>query len=219
MRLLQVFLVVLPWPLRRWVFTTVYGARIDRSAYVGFSVILSENIELGEGARVGHFNLIKGLSLFRLEEFASIGHLNWISGYPYSKSQRFSSSNRVPSLEMGRHSTLTQCHRLDCSGAIVIGEFSVVAGYGTQVLTHAIDFERSQQEVQPVRLGAYTFVGTRSVLLPGSVLPQYSILAAGAVLVDAYQSEYYIYGGVPAKPIKKLNKDLAYFSRLSGHVH
>lgn len=219
MKLLQIALVVLPWPLRRWILTVVFRARIDRSARVGFSVILSERIELGTGARIGHFNLIKGLSLFRLEDSATIGHLNWISGYPRHRSQRFSSSDRMPSLEMGRHSALTQCHRLDCSDAIVIGDFSIVAGYGTQVLTHSINIEKSQQEVQPVRIGAYTFVGTRSVLLPGSVLPNYSVLAAGGVLANAYQDEYYIYGGVPAKPIKKLNKDLAYFSRLNGYVN
>jgi len=31
--------------------------------------------------------------------------------------------------------------------------------------------------------------------------------------------EYYIYGGVPARSIKKINSEWLYFQRLSGVVH
>lgn len=218
MKFVQFAIVLLPWGIRRWVLRSFFGAQIKGSARVGFSIINSAQIELGDGATIGHFNMIKGLSLLRLGNSASIGHRNWISGYPLGGVRRFANTERMPSLDMGDHSALTQSHRLDCSDAIIIGEFSIVAGYGTQVLTHAINVEESRQEVREVRIGAYTFVGTRAVILPGSELPAYSILAAGAVLANQYQEEYCLYGGVPAKPIKPLSKDLQYFGRRDGHV-
>lgn len=217
-RMLQVCLVVFPWSLRRLILNIFFKARIDRSARVGFSVIITEHLELGKGVRIGHFNLIKGLSLLRLDESASIGHLNWISGYPSCKSERFTCVDRIPSLLMGRHSALTQFHRFDCSDTINIGEFSIVAGYGTQVLTHSVNLETAHQEIRPVRIDAYTFVGSRSVILPGSVLPRCSVLGAGSVLLRAYHEEYYLYGGVPAKPIKSLGRDWAYFNRHCGYI-
>lgn len=216
--LLHAFLMFVPWSLRRFILRILFGAKIGKGTYVGFSMLHSERIEIGEGVKVGHFNLIKGLSLLKLDDHASIGNFNWISGSPIKGSKRFISSNRLPALILGRHAALTQCHRLDCSDSILFGDFSILAGYGSQLLTHSINIASSRQMVDKVCVGAYTFVGTRSVLLPGSVLPNYCVLAAGSVLVDSCRDEYTLYGGVPAKAIKQLDNKMAYFTRACGYV-
>lgn len=216
--LIHVFLLLFPWPLRRIIMRTFFKAKIGDGTYVGFSLLHAERIEIGEGTRIGHFNLIKGLSLLKLDSYVSIGNFNWISGSPVRVSNHFISIDRVPALVMGRHAALTQFHRLDCSDSIHFGEFSILAGYGSQLLTHSINIAYSKQLVSSVSVGAYTFIGTRSVLLPGSVLPNYCVLAAGSVLVTSHDDEYTLYGGVPAKVLKSLDKELAYFSRTSGYV-
>ena len=218
MKIVQTLTVFVPWVVRRWILRTFFRAKIHPSARVGLSVLLCDQIDLGEGTRIGHLNVIKGLTLLRLDDFASIGHRNWISGYPIDGGRRFSNAERAPSLFLGEHAAITQSHRLDCSDKISIGRFSILAGYGSQVLTHAINVKSSQQEVGAVEFGAYTFIGTRVVVLPGCKLPAYSILAAGAVLADAYEQEFHLFGGVPAKPLRRLSDKLEYFNRTIGRV-
>lgn len=75
------------------------------------------------------------------------------------------------------------------------------------------------QESSPISIGDYCFVGTRCTFLPGSKLPNFSLLAAGAVISNQFNEEFGLYGGVPAKFIKKLSQEDAYFSRERGMVH
>lgn len=216
--ILQIFTVILPWRIRRIILILFYNANIDKSARIGYSIIHVEAIDIGEHVKIGHFNLIKGLTHLRLSEYVSIGNFNWISALSLKNAKRFQKTSRFPSLAMGKHSAITQHHRLDCSGKISIGEYSIVAGYGTQILTHSIDLEKSVQSVLEIDIGAYTFIGTRSILLPGSNLPRYSVLGAGSVLVKAYTEEYFLYSGVPAKPIRPISKNYNYFHRINGYV-
>ena len=99
-----------------------------------------------------------------------------------------------------------------------IGAFSTIAGYQTQFLTHSIDIEAGRQRSRPIVIGEYCFVGTQSVLLGGSVIPSFSVLGAKSLLADSFVEPYWLYGGVPAKPIKPLNHKAAYFCRAIGHV-
>ncbi|MEM9403002.1 MAG: acyltransferase [Pseudomonadota bacterium] len=216
--ILQLIGLLFPWSLRRRLLNLSSANVIHREARIGLSLVRCDRLELGRGVRIGHFNVIKGLSQLTMGESASIGHWNWISGYPLSGTARFHGVDRDPSLHVGDHSAITQHHRFDVSDRLEIGSFSIVAGYATQILTHAINVEASRQDVAPVTIGSYSFIGTRCVILPGSGFPSRSVLAAGAVLASTFSDEYVLYGGVPAKTIKTLPEDAAFFSRSSGHV-
>ena len=119
---------------------------------------------------------------------------------------------------MEEHSAITNRHIIDCTNAVHIGKFSTVAGFRSQILTHSIDLEACRQSSAPVTIGDYCFVGTDCVLLGGSSLPNYSILGAKSLLNTSQQQEYYLYAGVPAKPVKELDRDFGYFSRTTGFV-
>jgi acetyltransferase-like isoleucine patch superfamily enzyme len=93
-----------------------------------------------------------------------------------------------------------------------------VAGARSQILTHAIDFKRNRQVSAPVRIGRYCFVGTACVVLKGARLPECSVLAAGSTLARAYDETFTLYSGVPALPVKALDRDAEYFRRTRGHV-
>ena len=56
--------------------------------------------------------------------------------------------------------------------------------------------------------------GTGCILLPGSALPDYSVLGAGAVLTKAHERTGCLYAGSPAKEIKSLDvESIPYFKR------
>ncbi|BDZ39246.1 acyltransferase [Microbacterium suwonense] len=102
-------------------------------------------------------------------------------------------------LVLGEHSYVTSRHGIDCSGSLLVGAYSALAGFGSQVLTHSIDLSRNAQSAYPVVIGERSFVGARCLLLGGGELPARSVLAAGSVLTAAERSEQGLWAGVPAR--------------------
>jgi acetyltransferase-like isoleucine patch superfamily enzyme len=101
---------------------------------------------------------------------------------------------------------------------VTIGSFTTFAGFQSQILTHSIDLENNRQSSAPVRIGDYCFVGTNSVFLGGSALPDYCVLGAKSLVNKSFSDTHTLYGGVPAQAIKKLSPELKYFTRSEGFV-
>lgn len=214
----SVLTMVLPWAMRRWFFRVFCGYSFGEGARIGRSLIGCTSLKMGPSARIGHFNVVKGIRA-DLGECATLGDFNWISGLGARDRKHFTDeSAREPELVMGRHAALTSRHYIDCSNRVDIGEFATVAGARSQILTHAIDFKRNRQVSAPVRIGRYCFVGTSCVVLKGAELPDCSVLAAGSTLARAYGDTFTLYSGVPALPVKPLDRDSEYFSRVRGYV-
>jgi acetyltransferase-like isoleucine patch superfamily enzyme len=183
------------------------------------SWIYPKKLVLKEGARIGHLTVCKDIDLLEMGESAFIGNLNWITGYPSDMSGHFEhQTDRRPELILSRHSAITNRHIIDCTARIHIGVFATVAGFANQLLTHSINLETNRQEAYPISIGDYCFVGTNCVLLGGSSLPDYSVLAAKSLLNRDHAESYFLYGGVPAKAIKTLPSSIQYFQRTSGRV-
>jgi len=210
--LLQSAMFALPWPLRRAALKGLFGYDIAKTARIGLSVVAADYVVLEEGARIGHFTVIRRIARLKL------GNLNWISGSGAKTIFFKHESDRVPAVELADHAAVTQRHRIDCTNTVRIGAFSIVAGSGTQILTHGVDLKRNRQSSAPVEIGPYCFVGARSVFVKGSVLPGYCVLGAGSVLRGKQSEEYCLYSGVPAAKVKSLDKDYAYFHRTQGVV-
>jgi acetyltransferase-like isoleucine patch superfamily enzyme len=155
-----------------------------------------------------------------LGESAKIGNLNWITGFTdTSGSKHFAEElGRKSILSLGAHSAITHRHLIDCTNAVTIGKFSTFGGWRSQILTHGIDVRSSRQSSAPVAIGEFCFISTSCVMLKGSRLPDYSLLAAGAVMTAAATEKYGIYGGVPAKKISELDPSDLYFHRTDGYV-
>ena len=211
--------VVLPWPVRRAVLRGMCGYRIAQGAKIGLSLVAIEELVMGAGSLIGHLNVIKGVTRVQLDEFAKIGSLNWVSGIGERNNKHFSDEpGRRSQLVMGRYASITGRHSLDCSNSVEIGEFTTIAGAGTQILTHAIDVVEGRQRSAPVRVGPYCFVGTACVLLKGSALPDHAVLGALSMLRKAETEPYKIYSGVPAVAVAPLPETAAYFTRTTGYV-
>ena len=168
---------------------------------------------------IDHLTLCKNIALLHLHEHASIGRGNWITGFPQKPSHHFTTeTDRRPELIIGAHSAITHRHLIDCTNSVTIGKFTTFAGFRSQILTHTIDLAQNRQASAPVFIGDYCFVGTNCVLLAGSALPDFSVLGAKSLLNKSFTETYNLYGGVPARAVRELPPDFAYFHRSEGFV-
>ena len=210
---------VMPFRLKR-LLLRAGGHNIDRSAYIGISIVLVDRLVMGPGSRIDHFVFCKGLSELVMGPEARIGRFNWITAVPPSDERFYlHQRDRRSALLLGEHSAVTARHLIDCTNLVTIGKFSTLAGYHSQVLTHSVDLTEGRQDSAPITVGDYCFVGTDCVLLGGASLPSYSVLGAKSLLNKAWTEECQLYGGVPARPVKAIPRTWKYFERQVGVVY
>ncbi len=214
---LQLVLLPFPWFIRRICLRGIMKYEIHPSARIGLSIILSKSLTMEAGSRIGHLTIAKGLAEIHLRPYARVGNLNWITGFPLGGGRFFLKfPRRYPALLIEEHGCIVHRNIIDCTDTVRIGAFSLIAGNRNQILTHSIDVRTSNQACAPVAIGRYCFVGTGSILLKGSCLADYCILAAGSVLHKAHDTPLRLLSGVPAVPVKELDANLGFFKRRIG---
>ena len=211
--------ILLPWSMRRTFLEKQFGYTLHPTSRIGLAWVFPERLIMEANTSIGDLTICKNIALLHMREHSLIGRGNWITGFPLGPSPHFASeTDRRPELIIGEHSAITHRHLIDCTNSITIGRFTTFAGFQSQMLTHSIDVEHSRQASAPIRIGDYCFVGTNSVLLGGSALPDYSVLGAKSLLNKAFTETHHLYGGVPAKQLQPLPRDYAYFNRTAGFV-
>lgn len=216
--LLRIAIVLLPWPARRRILVKFWKYEIDPTSRIGVAWVFPNRLEMGPYSAIGHLTVCKNLENLCLRERATIGRLNWITGHPKGSTHFQLEADRTSNLIVGEHAAVTSRHILDCTNAIQIGRFSTVAGFRSVILTHSVDLVEARQKSHPVSIGAYCFLGTNCVVLGGSVLPDFSVLAAHSLLRDEFTERYTLYGGTPARKVRSLSPEARYFSRSQGFV-
>ena len=216
--LVQLFFWLFPMPIKIFAYKIIFGYKIQENCRIGMSIILVNELVMYRGSRIGNFNLIKRIDRVVLNEEAGIGTLNVITGFSLKNFIHFQGISRKPELLMGKHSSITTRHYIDCNDCISIGEYTTVAGIRSTLLSHTIDVTSARQSTAPITIGSYCFLGTGVIILPGSSLPNYSVLGAGSLLNTSYSHEYTLYAGVPARELKKMASESYYFSRHKGYV-
>ena len=220
-KILQAFCVVMPWGIKRRLLRLFFGYQLHPTAYIGFSWIFPKDLTMNEHSTIGHLNVALHLDRVFVGANSSIGRSNWITGFPSgTDSGHFvHQATRKSELRIGRHSAITKNHHLDCTNTLRIGDFTTIAGYQSQFLTHSIDVLANRQDSKPIVIGNYCFVSTNVTVLGGSRLPDYSILGAKSLLNKYLADNHKLYAGIPAKAIKNISEDAAYFNRKNGFVH
>lgn len=216
--IISILTVLLPQSIKRYLLNKLLGYSIHSTARIGLSLIYPKHLVMGPNSRIGNLNLCKGVSLLSLGASGIVGNLNWITAVPDEAKAFSEEKDRKPQLKIGKHTAITNRHLIDCCNSVTIGKFSTVAGFRSQILTHAIDLKTSRQRSAPVSIGDYCFVGTNVVFLAGAKLPDKSVLGASACITEPFSDKNMLYAGVPAKPIKKLDAGYAYFNRPEGFV-
>ena len=219
--ILQVLMFVLPWSLRRRALNLLFGYRIDRTARIGLSIVLAEHLEMAAGSRIKHGVVCKNIDRLSLGPDSGITSVTFITGFSTRNARVFGSSpGRRCELRLGRGAGITSRQFIDCNGGVYIGDYATIAGLRTQILTHSVNVHTNRQEARPVHIGRYCFVGTSCIILPGSVLPDYCVLGAGAVLNKAFTETHALYAANPSVFRKKLDPETTlYFHRTTSDVY
>ncbi|QPN69534.1 acyltransferase [Synechococcus sp. CBW1108] len=218
--LVKVCIVPMHWSLKRPILQGLYRYNINPSARIGFSWVYPNELTMDAGSRIGDFTVVVNLKTLVLGKHATIGRSNWITGFPIGKpSPHFAHQpNRRAELIIGDHSAITKNHHIDATNSIAIGSYTTIAGYQSQLLSHSIDLKLNRQSSEPITIGSYCFVGTNCIILGGSTLPDFSVLGALSLLNNSFDEPWTLYGGHPAKKIKQIDKDSAFFCRSIGFV-
>jgi len=210
---------LLPWGLRRSFLENQFGYSIHPTSRIGFAWIFPRRLVMEEGSRIGHLTVCKNIDLLHVGAHAVVGQLNWITGFPSGPSRHFAHQpERRPELIIERHAGISSRHLIDCTARIRIGAFATIGGFRSQLLSHTVDFAAGRQTAEPIDIGDYSFTGTNSIVLGGCSLPHHSILGAQSLLNKKWDEPYWLYAGVPAKPVKELSPELEYFRRTEGFV-
>ncbi len=111
---------------------------------------------------------------------------------------------------IGENCAINRKCYLDGRGGIYIGD-NVSISPEVQLITadHDIDSEYFEYNERPIYINDYVWIGTRAIILPGVTIGKGSVIAAGSVVTKDVPP-YCVYGGVPAKYIKKRNNNLSY---------
>jgi acetyltransferase-like isoleucine patch superfamily enzyme len=220
-KIVQAFIVIQPWFIKRFLLQKLLGYKIHPTARIGFSWIFPDQLIMEKNSVIGHFNIAIHLNKIHLQNHAKIGRGNWITGFSINKKSKhfIHQPNRTPELIVGEHSAITKNHHFDCTHQIKIGKFTTIAGYQSQLLTHSINIEENRQDSSPIFIGDYCFVSTNVVIIGGACLPSFSVLGAKSLLNKEFKDTHFLYGGVPAKSITALNASSKYFTRTEGFVY
>jgi acetyltransferase-like isoleucine patch superfamily enzyme len=163
------------------------GHRVSRSARISVSLVLSERLYLASKTSIGPLNIIR-IKRLLMKEAAYIGAMNHIHG-EFSVVLRpqaaIGNRNRInrgayigpryPALlRLGRLSKITADHYVNLIQSVWFGDYSTLAGSGSQIWTHGYSHHAEgpgRDEIRrPVRIGNNVYIGSMCCIGPGVTL-------------------------------------------------
>ena len=190
------------------------GFRVHPTSSIGCSFLCpSRSLDIGPHTRVGNFTLVRRLDRLEMRAYSGIGNLNTVTGWPQGSRDPYhaASPNRVPELVLGERAVITNRHYVDCADSVRLDDGSALTGLRTVIFTHGLSIASGDVGCRPVRIGRCSLVTTTCVLLGGSVLPDFCVLAPLSLLRKAHTEEYQLYAGNPAAAVRKLDPDAGFF--------
>lgn len=181
------------------------GHDVHPSATLGICLVQHvDRFELAEGVRIGHGNYFAYLALVRMGRGSRIIMFNQVTGG--------SGFEPVPdehgarrTLRMGEHSHIVS-HYLDCGGGLLLSDDCWITGRRSTVLTHAFDPHNGGMILEPVELKDRAVVATSCTMLPGTVVGEGALLAAGSTTWTRQElAAHSLHGGVPARRLSTIS--------------
>ena len=215
-RVAHALVAMAPNALKLPLYRHLFGFKIGRDVRIGMSLLDVDILELADGARIGHCNLMLRTRRVALGAGAEIGFCNIVRGGDevslgsFATVLRFNVLNSIPDndsagptdprLVLGDGAYVVSGHRLDFTDRIVVGKNVIVAGRNSSLWTH------NRQATRPIEIGDFCYLGSEVRVAPGASLGEWSILAMGAVL-SGHADSRTVHGGVPAKPLRVINDE------------
>lgn len=183
---MALILFLLPANISRYLIMLLGGGKIGKGVHVGFSIIVVNEIQIGDYSYVGHFNIIKCNKLC-IGDKTQFRHLNIAKGYFdiligsntwFNHSNKFSklipkgTSASLTEVRIGDYTSINTNITFDLSGNILINNGTVLAGSGTQIWTHSffksrINLNESVKIIKPVKIGENCYIGSNCGIMPG----------------------------------------------------
>jgi acetyltransferase-like isoleucine patch superfamily enzyme len=193
----------------------VLGWDIDPTARLGVTVFANcGHVRVGKGVRIGHGNIFRNLRSVEIGDGAEIGQLNW---FTVDESFLDSESERGV-FSLGKGAALTSRHYLGCAGRVRIGDYSVIGGVRSVVFTAEMDVQNGRQRVRNVDVGSYCLIGAGVMVAPGAVIPDHSVISIGSVVKGRLEQPGWLYGGVPARPLRQVDTKGKWFVRSASRA-
>lgn len=159
---------------------------IRKNVKIGFSIIIVNELYIGEMSRIGHFNIVKCNSLhiggntrFLHLNFAKgtfnihIGNNAWFNhSNKFSKLESSLNNKKITEIRIGNYTSVNVHVLFDLSDNIIVSDGSVLAGSGTQIWTHSfyisrINVGRNVKTTKPVVIGNNCYIGSNCGIMPG----------------------------------------------------
>ena len=172
--------------------------RIGKNVKVGFSWISSSVIDLSGSTVIGHLNYINTNHLIVSD--GKIGHINIIKGdfgvrlnnAIIGSQNKISSSAKAYHLvefQMDSNSHLANCHLIDMTDSVKIGNRTTIAGTETQIWTHSFvrskELQRNVRIDAPVEIGEWCYIGARCNIMPGVIIADEITIGAQTVVAKS----------------------------------
>lgn len=219
LRFFSLAIIVLPSWLKISIYRRIYGYKIGRHVNIGLSWILVGELEIADHVTIGHFCRFKNVPRVLIGEFAYIAN-----GNTFTSTAEFTSADgrrrrgNCPELIIGRHCGISLFHYFDVQDRFTIGAFTTIGGIGSVFFTHYIDFMTSTESTKAIHIGDYCMLGSSVRFIPGARVANGCVVGMGAVVTRSFEEEYCFIGGNPAKVIRSLSPDAAYFTRTTGYI-
>lgn len=199
-RLIAALLILFLPSKLKILFYRIIGHSIGKGCYIGFSLILCNDIMLGDYVYIGHFNFFNNLNKLEAGSGSRINLLNWIAG------------GSTGCFSVGKNSSISIGHYFDASADIFLGNNSIIAGRGSHFFTHGIT-PTNLCDRRPISMGDWCYIGSSSRFLPGTGISNSSFVGMGSVVTKKIEEQYVLIAGSPAVIRKKIPKNVIFFNR------
>ena len=142
-----------------------------------FNLIVISKLYMKEKSLIRRGNILKGCGEVILGVASKINQFNKVTAGSAYKS----------TLSLGTNTIVGSNHLLELTSNVTIGDYSILAGAGTQIWTHGFYFSKAHPPKRwrvdsEVIIKKNVYVGTRCVITPGVVIQDNITIGAGSVI-------------------------------------
>jgi acetyltransferase-like isoleucine patch superfamily enzyme len=200
MRLFGLALIAITpgWPLRRFLYRTLFKFTFARGARVGMLNLLDiRSLTMEEGASIrGIGNVFMSVNRVEMAPYSRIGSprvgLNLFRGTANKKTYPQST------LRLGPCTLVTLFHYFDLCGDITFGANCVVGGIRSVFFTHALYLP----QFEPITIGDCVYIGSNCLFQMGVAIPSSCIIGMGSVVVKSIDEPDALVAGSPARVVR-----------------